>query len=297
MRVLDGYPMEFDVIGRKSGSSWYIGAATVKPRTIEIPLGDMITDNGIYRAYIFGDNATGSALEVTVLDGLTKDSVIRQDLLANGGCAIKLTKGTMNLTTPYSNYQFYEAEAATHSGSAVVTPGKYCSGKAYVGYVGGGNNNFVSFDKVYAETAGTYTLRIYYISGEPRNLKVDVNNAYAGTLNSLYANQNDWQGICAVNTEVTLKAGMNTIRLYNDTDFAPSIDRIAIAIPSETALLYGDLNFDGRLDARDLTLLKRGLLIGFTDAQSALAADFDRDGSVTSGDATALMRFLTTYTD
>lgn len=257
MKVLDGYPMSHNVIARRKGNDWYIGAATIAPRTVTIPLNELISDNGSYTAYIYGDDEQGREVKLTVLKDLTNDSVITQELLPNGGFAMKLTKGTMKLTTPYSNYQFFEAENASISGIASVSPGKYCSGNAYVGYVGGGGA--VTFDDVYAEHDGDYTLRIYYISGERRNLQIDVNGAHAVILDGLYANQNDWSGVAAINTVISLKAGRNSIRLYNDNGFAPSIDRIAIVnAPDEP--IKGDVNADGVFNLADVVMMQKFLL-------------------------------------
>lgn len=295
MCVVDGYPMDFNVTARKSGSNWYVGASTIAARTIDVKLSKFIDDDGTYNAYIFGDNADGSAVEVTVLKGLTRDDVITRKLLANGGCTMKITKGTMKLATPYSNYRFYEAEKATLSGKAEITygkSGKYCSGDAYVGYVGGGAGNDVTFNNVEVDADGEYTLRIYFVSGETRSLQVDVNGAFVTTLNGLFANRNDWSGICAVNTKVKLKAGKNTIKLYNNNSHAPSIDRIAVAIPPDEEVLAGDLNGDGIVNIIDASILKHGLLYRFADKSMERAADYDMSGGVSADDLDALMSFL-----
>ena len=110
MKVLDGRPMQFNVTARRSGNNWYIGASTISARKISVKLSELIDDDGTYNAYIFHDNANGSDLEVTVLNGLTKNDKIDPSLLENGGCVMKITKGSMKLTTPYSNYLSYEAE-------------------------------------------------------------------------------------------------------------------------------------------------------------------------------------------
>ncbi|MBR6761832.1 MAG: glycoside hydrolase family 97 catalytic domain-containing protein [Oscillospiraceae bacterium] len=298
LKILDGYPMQFNVTARRSSNDWYIGAATIAARSISIELSDLITDDATYNAYLFCDNADGSDLEVTVLSGLTKDSVIERNLLANGGCVIKLTKGTMKLDTPYTNYLSYEAEHAVLSGQAAVSSGKdgkYSSNNAYVGYVGGNGNNHVTFTNVTAPADGEYTLRIYYVSGEPRSLKVDVNGAFVKKLDNLYANRNDWTGIRAVNLTVTLKAGQNTIKLYNDTAYGPSIDRIALAIPADTNCL-GDMNGDQQIDGRDLSMLKIGIMNGFTNAQAKRSADFNQDGTIDVKDAVSMAHFLTANT-
>lgn len=299
IHIIDGYPMDFNVTARRSGSNWYVGASTIDPRSIEIKLSDLISDDGTYNAYIFGDNADGSDIEVTVLGGLTKDSVIKRNLLANGGCAIKITKGTMRLSTPYSNYKFYEAENASISGKASITSGKsgkYCSGDAYVGYIGAGGGNNVTFNNVTADKDGEYTLRIYYVSGETRSLQVDVNGSFVTTLSGLFANKNDWSGICATNTTVKLKAGNNTIRLYNNNANAPSIDRIAVFTQSpDEDILYGDINFDGQINIIDVILIKSGLLYGFDNSKAQKAADINQNGTAAADDLIQLILYMTDH--
>ena len=296
MHVLDGRPMQFNVTARRSGSDWYIGCSTISARKVSIKIGELIgNDTDTYNAYLFCDNNDGSSLVTSVKTGLTKDDTIDLSLLAKGGAVIKLTKGTMNLSTPYSNYKFYEAENAKIQGKASVTSGKdakYCSNEAYVGYVGGSGNG-VTFENISAPEEGDYELRIYYVSGEPRTLKVDVNGSFAQKIDNCYANKNDWSGIRAVSATVHLKAGSNTIKLYNDAGNAPSIDRIALALPPDD-LLYGDLDGNKKIDARDLTLMKQGLLTGkFRDSYTEKVSDFNRDGKVDHADTVALMNFLT----
>ena len=281
MKVLDGYPMQFNVTARRSGGSWYVGASTLSARNVTVDLSKLIDDDGVYTAYIFGDNKDGSEIEVIVLENLTKDSSIKRDLLANGGFAMKITKSGMRLTTPYSNFKFYEAENAKISGNARITSGKdgkYSSGSAYVGYIGGGADNAVTFENVNVDKAGEYTLRIYYVSGERRNLSVDVNGSKAADLSGLYANRNDWSGIAAADTKVTFKAGNNTVKLYNAGGNGPSIDRIAVAIPYED--VTGDVNLDGEFSVADLVLMQKYLLgaENFNKKQFA-AADLNSDGN------------------
>ena len=297
MYVIDGRPMSFNVTARRSGSDWYIGASTLGKRSISIPLSELIGDDGVYNAYIFGDNDNGSALKVEVVNGLTKNDVIKKDLLDNGGCVIKLTKGRMKLTTPYSNYKTYEAEHAKLGGGAKTTTGsdaKYCSNNGFVGYIGGTGGGSVTFDNVTAPADGEYTLRIYYLSGETRKIKADVNGSFAGSLDYCYANRNDWKGVSAGNITVKLKAGQNTVKLYNDQGNAPNIDRIALAIPPDEEILPGDMNYDGVIDARDLSLLKRYLLTEFPDSKAEKAGDFNQDGKLTADDAKSHALYLTT---
>ena len=91
-----------------------------------------------------------------------------------------------------------------------------------------------------------------------------------------------------------LKAGQNTIRLYNDQGDAPNVDRIALALPPDEDVLPGDLNFDGMIDARDLTLLKRYLMTEFPSRKAEKAGDMDQDGKLTAADAKDHAKYLTT---
>ena len=297
LKILDGRPMQFNVTARRSGEDWYIGASTIKSRDIEINLGDLITDDDTYKAYIFSDNSDGSDLKVTVLDDLTKTSTIKQSLLNYGGCVIKITKTGMKLTTPYSEYKFYEAEQAKLSGSAKTETGKngrYSSGFQYVGYIGKGGA--VTFDNVEAAEAGDYTLYIYYISGEYRDLDVTVNGGQTTTLKGLYANRNDWTGLAGASTTVKLNAGKNSIKLGNDRGNGPSIDRIAIVKKGgENASdeIIGDVNLDGTVNVSDYAaMVKIMLSTGQFSKQQKLAADINGDGTVNIIDLLSLKKIL-----
>ena len=293
MKVLDGYPMQFNVTARRSGGDWYIGASTISARTVSIKLSDLIGE-GSWNAYIFADNADGSDLTVTVREGLTSKDVITKDLLPNGGFVIKLTQNGMKLTTPYTNYVSFEAEDAVLSGNAVKNTGKdakYCSNNGFVGYIGGGSDSAVTFRNINVGKAGRYTLRIYYLAGESRDLMVDVNGKYVSTLTGLYANKGDWKGIRAVNIDVDLNSGDNIVRLYNTKAYGPNVDRIALAVPENT--LKGDVNADGSLNIADLVTFNRWIKqadgAGLADWR---AGDFNEDGSLNVFDLIALRRSL-----
>ena len=55
-----------------------------------------------------------------------------------------------------------------------------------------------------------------------------------------------------------------------------------------------DMNFDGIINAVDLSLLKRGLMNGFTGSKEEHAADFNMDGKKDIADVRSMVLFLTT---
>ena len=54
------------------------------------------------------------------------------------------------------------------------------------------------------------------------------------------------------------------------------------------------MNFDGIINAVDLSLLKRGLMNGFTGSKEEHAADFNMDGKKDVADVRSMVLFLTT---
>lgn len=121
----------------------------------------------------------------------------------------------------------YEAEANgnTISGGAQITGCGGCSGGQKVNWIG--NGGYVTFNNV-SGSAGSATLTIYYTngSGAARTFYVSVNGG-SGTSISCPATA-DWATVGSVTMTVSLNAGSNTIRFYNDSAGAPDLDRITI---------------------------------------------------------------------
>lgn len=226
-RLISGAPGESIVRARRSGEDWYVGAMTLAASDLSIPL-DFLDKGKTYYAHIYQDNETGSNIEASV-EQVTSDTVLPISLLANGGCAIRITDSPSLCSTIYDDYTYYEAEdssAAEIKSPASVAAGAYSSGLSNVGNIGKGGE--LTFTNVSAKADGEYQLKIYYISGAKRNLTVQVNDNDPITLTDLMGNSNDWDAVACVTTNVTLQAGQNQIRLYNDSNNAPNIDRIAV---------------------------------------------------------------------
>ena len=132
----------------------------------------------------------------------------------------------------------YEAEDSsnTFAGNAVASSRRCgeCSGGQAVRVIGDGNANYLVFNGVNANTAGEHTITIYYKSGQDRSLSVSANNGPAQTLSGL--DSGSWSTVASVEVSLTLDAGANTIKVFNDSSWAPDIDRITVAPIGE----YGD---------------------------------------------------------
>ncbi len=229
--IYGGYPGEYNWVARKSGDDWYIGAMTEEARELELKL-DFLEDGKDYTVYLYRDDAGGEDLEVEKLSVTAKDS-LKLALLANGGAAAVITEREIDTETEYDKkYTYYEAEDAVLGGACTRDVNNYASGLASVGWVGNGSQNDIIFRDINVAEDGTYELKLFYISGEKRNLSVEVGGEIT-ELTDLISYANDWSAPCCVTLKVKLKAGSNTIRLFKNVGHAPSIDRIAVAKVSE----------------------------------------------------------------
>ena len=99
----------------------------------------------------------------------------------------------------------------------------YCSSGLKAGWLGCSEQNDLQFRNVYSSSGGEYTMTIAFISGENRNIRIDVNGKRINTLN---VNSGGWQTVSTRSLKITLQKGINTIRLSNATGWMPDIDYI-----------------------------------------------------------------------
>jgi hypothetical protein len=120
----------------------------------------------------------------------------------------------------------HEAEAAgnTLGGNASVADCSACSGGHKVGnlYAGGS----LRFDDVHVDKAGTYQVKVAYVSGDPRSVEVSANGK--GPTSHRFPSTGDWGTAETVSVPVTLRAGANTITFDSGSGYAPDIDRIDV---------------------------------------------------------------------
>ncbi|QGQ94686.1 carbohydrate-binding protein [Paenibacillus psychroresistens] len=129
------------------------------------------------------------------------------------------------VVTPVS--QNYEAEASvnTKTGNASTGNCDYCSGGSKVGGVYQGSS--LAFHEINVSTSGSYTMTVYYISGDPRAANISVNGGEAQ--NILFDKTVDWSTLGSQIIPINLKAGSNTILFADGGQYSPDFDKIVIA--------------------------------------------------------------------
>jgi len=125
------------------------------------------------------------------------------------------------------DFTTYEAEAAQLSGTASVGGCGFCSGGAYVGNYGAGNQNAVTFPAVTVAKAGTYQLEIDYTTSGLRTFYIYVNNGPPTVLN---VNGSTFDSPVPAVVSVQLNAGANKIVITNPNPggYAPGLDSITV---------------------------------------------------------------------
>jgi alpha-galactosidase len=120
-----------------------------------------------------------------------------------------------------------EAEAAgnTLAGAARLGTCAACSGGGKVGFIGNGAANHVTVNGINATTSGDRALTIQYLLNGTRSFFVSVNGEAAREV-SLAGTS--WATPATTTITVTLNAGANSVRFFNNTAYAPDLDRITV---------------------------------------------------------------------
>ena len=121
----------------------------------------------------------------------------------------------------------YEAEAAgnTLSGTAVPEICAYCSGGSRVRRIGNLPANYVVVDDIAVPTAGRYALSVDYVLSGSRTFFLSIND---GPGIQLPLHGESWAQVSSAAITVRLEAGRNRIKVYNDTAYAPDLDRLMV---------------------------------------------------------------------
>jgi hypothetical protein len=146
---------------------------------------------------------------------------VTQALPAHGSRLFRVTPRGRPLT-----WSGIEAESTTNtlSGNASVADCPACSDGKKVGNLYQGGK--LTINDVHVDKAGTYQIKVAYVSGDARTAAVSANGN--GAVSHTFPSTGDWATVNTVSIPVTLKAGTNTITFDSGSGYAPDIDRIDV---------------------------------------------------------------------
>ncbi|MFD0716035.1 S-layer homology domain-containing protein [Paenibacillus sp. GCM10027626] len=211
------------------------------------------------------------------------------DGVTSNTAAIKVMvpEGTIkNLKQVYS-----PADAVLTGLSKLVSEAAFMTGSK-VGFVGGlgDNNNTATFQNVEVPGDGLYDLQLEYATAQPRSVFVSINDE-PGI--ELPLTGTSWQQIQFETIQVELKKGMNSIKLYNPSGYAPDMGAITVSSisPQTIADAIAEIPAPAKQD-KQLTLPT--VPAGFTVAvkSSSDEAIIKPDGSIAAPKADTTVRVI-----
>ncbi len=118
-----------------------------------------------------------------------------------------------------------EDQANTMSGTTYAGPKSIASNGKIIFNIGSNPNNYITLNDIYVREAGDYKIRLYYMAGSTRRFYIAVNG-----IPSQYVDcaSESWNYVYTKDVVVRLDAGYNAIKFYNDTSYAPDLDRIVL---------------------------------------------------------------------
>jgi alpha-galactosidase len=217
--------IEFRPAGRCSNFSATIG------------VDDEVGSNG---SVIFQVWADGSLLfDSGVMTGSSASRNVSVDITGRTELRLTVGGGTDTMNSDHADWAnarvtcggtttAIEAETGALSGAAAAAACSGCSGGQKVRFIGNGPANFVTVPDIDVTAAGSYQLGIDYELDGARSFFVSVNG---GPAVEVPVTGTSWASPASVSIPVTLDAGSNSIKVFNDSAFAPDLDRITITAP------------------------------------------------------------------
>ena len=148
---------------------------------------------------------------------------------AHGSQVFVTTGATRNEPTHYEAEASWmkEYQEISKRKTATYSPMDGASGGTVVTTLGGDDDNYMEWKKVFSKKGGDYDLVIKYVSGEDRSLALSVNGEEMPELKGM--NGGSWDKVASKTVRIKLKKGMNSIRLGEQDSWAPNIDCIELS--------------------------------------------------------------------
>jgi alpha galactosidase A-like protein/alpha galactosidase C-like protein len=118
-----------------------------------------------------------------------------------------------------------DASGNTLAGAAKVGSCSGCSDGMKVRFIGNGAANYVTINNIDEPSAGSYALTFVYCLDGSRTFDISVNG---GTGTAVALTGANWSVPASDTMTVTLKAGENTIKFYNNSSYAPDLSEITV---------------------------------------------------------------------
>ena len=139
----------------------------------------------------------------------------------------------------------YQAEKGVLEGVAVLTENERAAGQMIVGWIGSGaeGSGSVTMENVVVAEDGFYAVDVVYVLGEAfRYGSFSVNGGEP--VSYRFTNTGGWNILNTRRIVLFLNKGANTIKYFNDSGWAPSIDCITVSRGSVTGVqtIDGDLS-------------------------------------------------------
>ncbi len=110
-------------------------------------------------------------------------------------------------------------------GTAIYSEKNGCSGGVAVGWLGNRDSNDLQWRNVYSKEGGEYTLRVYFVTGDDRTMKLSVNGGEAIVYTG---NSGGWGTVGSAEFDVVLEKGENVVRLFNESGYMGDIDKMEL---------------------------------------------------------------------
>lgn len=122
------------------------------------------------------------------------------------------------------NQLVYQAEDGDLFNGASIQNCDDCSNNQQVGDLGGDSKGYFTYD-LNLDQGGTYAMKLYFSSGDPRSIFISANqNQAIGVL----CESGGWSTVAEKEITLSLDEGLNTLKFFNDTGYGPNIDGFSL---------------------------------------------------------------------
>ncbi len=224
-KIIEAKLSSYATVARRNGDNWFVSSVANQKRTTNASLSFL--GKGEYNMYLFVDGENG--LEMRESKVVAKDSIVL-DLKQNQGFAAIISKDTLDLSTKYDDYTFFEAEDYP-ADKCYRLLDRYASNNVVMEVSGFGIDRGTEITYI-AENAGTYEVTLY--AGGKAQMQVDVNGDGADS----YGIECYDKVIREYTSTVTLKRGENVINIYavqSDLLHDINLDRVSVVLVDSKA--------------------------------------------------------------